>query len=147
MTTPLTYDFGYSWWIGWGHLVPVALFGASLAHGWGWLGLLLLGAAVGIVQWAKQLFEKAGTNVPPNLPATAIVTDGPYRYTRNPMYLSFLLWFTGLALVAGAPLMLLLLPPLWYILDRHVIAPEEKYLAEKFGDPYRDYKARVRRWL
>ncbi len=122
-------------------------FAASLSHGWGWLGLLLLGFAMGIVSWAKKLFEKAGTPVPPNKPVTAIVTDGPYQYTRNPMYLCFMLWFAGLALMAGAPLMLLMLFPLFYFLDQHVIVPEEEYLAAKFGETYLDYKAKVRRWV
>jgi protein-S-isoprenylcysteine O-methyltransferase Ste14 len=123
------------------------IFAGSMHPAWGWVGLILLAAAMGIVQWSKQLFEKAGTNVPPNMPALAIVTGGPYQYSRNPMYLCFLLWFTGLALLAGAPLMLFMLIPFAWILDRHIIAPEERYLAAKFGDTYLDYKARVRRWI
>lgn len=122
-------------------------FAASMGHGWGWFGLLLLGVSVGIVQWSRGLFQKAGTNVPPNLPTLVLVTHGPYQYSRNPMYLCFLIWLAGLALVADAPLMLLMLVPFWYILDRHVIAPEEKYLTEKFGSVYTEYQAKARRWL
>jgi protein-S-isoprenylcysteine O-methyltransferase Ste14 len=123
------------------------IFAGSMHHAWGWLGLLLIGAAMFLVQWSKQVFEEAGTPVPPNMPTTAIVTTGPYQYSRNPMYVNFLLWFAGLALLAGAPLMLFMLVPFWYILDRHVIVPEENYLGEKFGATYLDYKAKVRRWV
>lgn len=119
----------------------------SLSHAWGWLGLILLAAAFFIVAWAKNLFDKAGTNVPPNQPATAIVTTGVYQYTRNPMYLSFMLGFAGLAFLAGAPYMLLALLPLYYFLDQRVIVPEEEYLTEKFGEEYLAYKNQVKRWF
>lgn len=120
---------------------------AHMGHGWGWLGLVLLIACFGVIAWAKKLFDAAGTPVPPNQPATAIVQDGPYKYSRNPMYVSFLTGFVGLALLADAPLMILLALPLWFILDSRVIAPEETYLEEKFGQTYLDYKAKVRRWV
>lgn len=120
---------------------------AHFGHAWGWLGLVLLAACFGIIAWAKKLFDAAGTPIPPNQPALAIVKTGPYQYSRNPMYVSFLIGFVGLAMLADAPLMILAALPLWYILDRHVIAPEETYLAEKFGDTYLDYKAKVRRWV
>lgn len=121
--------------------------GMRMGHAWGWIGLVLLAAAYGLTVWARKKFQSAGTNVPPNLPSLAIVTGGPYEYTRNPMYMAFLLGFAGMALLANAPAMLLLLLPLWYILDRHVIQPEETYLRDKFGDTYRDYTLRVRRWV
>lgn len=123
------------------------VFPMSFGHVWGWLGLALLGAAFAITRWAKSLFEKAGTNVPPNKPAVVIVQDGPYRFTRNPMYLSFMLGFAGLAFLADAPMMMAMLLPLFYFLDQRVIAPEEEYLSAKFGDVYRDYTKKVRRWI
>ena len=116
-------------------------------HAWGFLGLLLLGAAFGMTQWAKNVFNAAGTNIPPNKPATAIVSDGPYKFTRNPMYLSMVIGLIGLSLMAGLPIMLLTTAPLFYILDRHIIQPEETYLTQKFGENYSSYKSRVRRWL
>ncbi len=119
----------------------------SFGHAWGWLGLVLLGLALGITGWSRKLFEKAGTNVPPNQPTLAIVKDGPYRYSRNPIYLGFLLGFAGLSFLANAPMMFLMIFPLFYVLKRHVIAPEEEYLSEKFGETYLQYKAQVRRWL
>ena len=123
------------------------LLGGEMGHGWGWLGLVLMGAAFFLTKWAKDMFADAGTNVNPQKPALAIVTDGPFQHTRNPMYVSFLLLYAGLALLSGSPWMLLLLFPLFYILDQKVITPEEEYLAEKFGEEYTDYKARVRRWI
>lgn len=122
-------------------------FTLSFGHAWGWIGLILLITAFTLTGWSRKLFQKAGTNVPPNKPATAIVTNGAYKFTRNPMYLSFVAGFCGLAALADAPAMLLVAFPLWYILDRHVITPEEEYLTEKFGDEYLDYKKQVRRWI
>ncbi len=122
-------------------------FAGSMSRGWGWLGIVLLGAALYITNWSKTLFEKSGTPVPPNKPTTAIVTSGPYQYTRNPMYLCFMLWYMGMCFVAGAPLALFVALPLFYFLDQRIIVPEEKYLAGKFGDTYLEYKARVRRWV
>jgi protein-S-isoprenylcysteine O-methyltransferase Ste14 len=119
----------------------------SFGHAWGWLGLVLLGAAFGITKWSRDVFKKAGTNVPPNQPAITIVKDGPYQYSRNPMYVCFLLIFTALALLADAPMMMLLIFPLFYFLDQRIIVPEEEYLLAKFGDAYRDYQRQVRRWI
>lgn len=108
---------------------------------------MLVGVALFTIGWAKKTFKAAGTNVPPNQPAMAIATDGPYKYTRNPIYLSALMLYLGLAMLADAPVMLLLALGLFYLLDQHVIAPEEKYLSDKFGEEYLSYKATVRRWV
>lgn len=123
------------------------LYPINLGHAWGWLGLILLLTCFGIIAWCKKLFDVAGTPVPPNQPATAIVTTGAYAYSRNPMYLSFMIGYVGLSLLADAPAMLLLGFVLFYFLDQRVIAPEEKYLSEKFGTVYTDYKDEVRRWI
>ena len=119
----------------------------DFGHFWGWPGLALLAVAVVTTGWARRLFERAGTNVPPDQPALVIVKDGPYRFTRNPMYLGFLVGFAGLSLLADAPLMLLLTFSLFYFLDRRIVVPEEEYLTQKFGDVYRDYQRQVRRWI
>lgn len=116
-------------------------------HAWGYIGLLLLLICFGIIAWAKNLFEAAGTPVPPNQPATAIVKEGPYKFTRNPMYLSFMIGFIGLSFLASAPFMTLFAIPLFFLLDRRVIVPEEQYLTAKFGETYMDYKKQVRRWI
>ncbi len=119
----------------------------NFGHGWGWLGLILVIGALAFGKWAIETFKKAGTNVPPNKPAIKIVTDGPFKYSRNPMYLCFLVMYVGLAMLADAPLMLFLTGGLWYVLDQQVIEKEEEYLTAKFGDRYLSYCDRVRRWI
>ncbi len=123
------------------------IFPVAIWHSWGWLGLILLAAAFAVTKWSKDIFQKAGTNVAPNKPATAIVQNGPYQYSRNPMYVCMIVGFFGLALLAGGLMMLLVVIPLFVILDRKIIAPEETYLTEKFGEEYKNYKVKVRRWL
>ena len=75
------------------------------------------------------------------------MTDGVYRFTRNPIYLALALLYGALALAADSAVPLLLLPPLLAAVQAGVIAREERYLEAKFGDEYRRYKASVRRWL
>ena len=91
--------------------------------------------------------RRAGTNVNPRDPTTAIVVEGPFRFSRNPLYLSLILAYLGITLLVNALWPLLLLPPLLVVLHWGVIAREERYLEAKFGESYRVYKARVRRWL
>ena len=119
----------------------------EMGDGWGWIGLILLGLAFYLTRWAKDAFEDAGTNVPPNQPALVIVRDGPYRFTRNPMYLSFLLGFAGLSFLSGGFMMLLVLGSLFYFSDQRVIVPEEEYLSDKFGEEYGAYMLEVKRWV
>jgi protein-S-isoprenylcysteine O-methyltransferase Ste14 len=104
------------------------------------LGLALGGYAV----WE---FRRLGTSVVPGDPATAMVESGPYRYTRNPIYLGFVLLYFGLAVMLTSEWMLVLLVPVLMILQRGVVLREEAYLSEKFGEAYRKYQARVPRWL
>jgi protein-S-isoprenylcysteine O-methyltransferase Ste14 len=96
---------------------------------------------------AAGLFRKAGTDVKPWKATSAIVADGVYRLTRNPMYLGMALLYAGLGLFFSSLGAMLLLPVLLIIIQTQVIAREERYLEGKFGDEYRRYKASVRRWL
>jgi protein-S-isoprenylcysteine O-methyltransferase Ste14 len=104
-------------------------------------------AGVGLLGSFVQAFRRAGTPVDPYTPSEAIATDGPYRLTRNPAYLGMALTYAGIALVANAPWVLVPLPAAIAVVDRGVIAPEERYLERKFGPTYLDYKRRVRRWI
>lgn len=96
---------------------------------------------------ATARFKRANTNFIPWKPSTALVTDGPYRFTRNPMYLGMAALYAGIALGAGLLWALALLPLVLAVIQVAVIGREEKYLEELFGQPYRDYRAKVRRWI
>lgn len=96
---------------------------------------------------AQRELERAGTNVRPDRPTTAIVMEGPYRITRNPLYIALLGIYIGVAIFVNAVMPLLLLIPLFVVLHWGIVLREERYLESKFGDGYRAYRARVRRWL
>ena len=102
--------------------------------------LILSGSAV-------FLFRRAGTTPNPMQPTTAIVMHGPFRFTRNPMYLSLVALYGAVTLFVNSLWPLVLLPVVIALIQRQVIAREEAYLEAKFGGEYRAYKARVRRWL
>jgi len=91
--------------------------------------------------------KRAGTNIRPDQPTLAVVSDGPFRFTRNPLYLALTGLYVGITLLADALWPLLLLVPVLVVLQWGVVAREERYLEAKFGEPYRAYKARVRRWV
>ena len=97
--------------------------------------------------WGLISFVRARTAVMPHLPASRLVTAGPYRFTRNPMYLGITLAYAGLALLIDTAWPLLLLPAVLALLMVVVVRREERYLERAFGDAYRAYRDRVRRWI
>lgn len=111
------------------------------------LGGVLAVVGIGLVLSAANLFHGAGTDVKPWKRSTALVTDGVYRWTRNPMYLGMSLVYAGIALWLDNLAALLLLIPLVIVIRKEVIEREEAYLTGKFGERYVAYKASVRRWL
>jgi protein-S-isoprenylcysteine O-methyltransferase Ste14 len=110
-------------------------------------GAALAACGVVMVAMGMRSFSAVGTNVPPTLPTTALVVDGIYARTRNPLYLGSTLIYLSLAVAAGSLWAILLVVPLLWVINVGVVAREERYLERKFGDAYRTYKARVRRWL
>jgi protein-S-isoprenylcysteine O-methyltransferase Ste14 len=107
----------------------------------------LIVAGVAMMASAMRLFRRAGTAIPPWEPTTALVTTGPYRFSRNPIYLSVVTLYVGIALLFAASWALVLLVPALVILHYFVIRREEAYLDRRFGETYRQYRARVRRWI
>jgi protein-S-isoprenylcysteine O-methyltransferase Ste14 len=108
-------------------------------------GLILIG--VTIVAAGIRNFSRAATPVPTNQPVRALVTTGIHGWSRNPIYVGLFLFYIGIGIAARSPWVLILALPLILILRYGVVAREETYLERRFGDAYRDYKARVRRWL
>jgi protein-S-isoprenylcysteine O-methyltransferase Ste14 len=92
-------------------------------------------------------FRRAGTSMIPMNPSTALVVSGPYRFTRNPMYVGMAALYAAFAFAFGVIWAFALLPLVLVAVDRLVVALEEPYLERRFGEAYREYTARVRRWL
>ncbi|MGD9502537.1 MAG: isoprenylcysteine carboxylmethyltransferase family protein [Methyloceanibacter sp.] len=111
------------------------------------VGAIFIVIGLAIAALAVRRFRLAGTSVVPGEPSTALVIAGPYRFTRNPIYIGFTLAYFGFAIVLTSMWVLLLLIPVLVILQRGVVLPEEAYLERKFGDAYRKYQAAVPRWL
>lgn len=122
--------------VGLDHFIIVRAAGAVLIL----VGALVIASAIGT-------FRSAGTSMVPVRPTTALAFSGPYRFTRNPMYLGMLVVSAGIGLAADAVWPILMLPIMVVAVNYAVIRREEKYLAAKFGEPYTTYTSRVRRWI
>jgi protein-S-isoprenylcysteine O-methyltransferase Ste14 len=110
-------------------------------------GALFLAGGLALGAWGERTMHHAGTNVHPSKPALALVDAGPFRFSRNPLYVGLTLMYAGLALLIPALWPLLMLIPVLAVLSWGVVRREERYLERKFGEGYRSYKARTRRWL
>jgi protein-S-isoprenylcysteine O-methyltransferase Ste14 len=138
------------------YLVAIA---GGLALDWVWprpmpagapvrlLGVVLVVASVLLFGHSVQRFRAAGTPVPARKPTTAIVRTGPYRFSRNPIYLAFSMLQLGIAIWVGSWWLVATLAVALAIIHYVVVPKEERYLEARFGAEYRDYKADVRRWL
>jgi protein-S-isoprenylcysteine O-methyltransferase Ste14 len=108
----------------------------------------ILAAAAGIVAvWARHHMKRAGTNVRPDRPTTAIVTAGPFAFSRNPLYLSVCILNLAIGLILADIWPIVTAAIMAAVLQWGVISREERYLEAKFGDAYVEYRNRVRRWL
>ena len=127
-----------NWWRPW--LIPGgrALWAAGLA-------LVLAGIALTI--WSATTFGRAHTTIVPWEQVSAMVTTGPFRLSRNPIYLADAIAYLGGALLLHSWWPLLVLPGILWVIRSQVIDPEERYLTDRFGDTYREYQLRVRRWV
>ncbi|MFZ1102747.1 MAG: isoprenylcysteine carboxylmethyltransferase family protein [Hyphomicrobiaceae bacterium] len=107
--------------------------------------LIVIGPALFVA--AVRNFLRAGTPLPTNQPTRALVTTGIHGWTRNPIYLGMFLVYGGIGIAARSSWTLILTLPLAIAIRYGVVAREEVYLERRFGDAYREYKARVRRWV
>lgn len=130
--------FGLTW------LTPFPWVVSPLLQNIGFL-LVILGFLVGL--GAMIAFRRAGTTFNQASTKARLITSGIYRFTRNPVYLGFLLMLIGIPLDAGSYWGMLLAPIMVILFNRLVIQPEEENLLDKFGEEYRSYRAKVRRWL
>ena len=111
------------------------------------LGGSLVGLSLAVVVPAFRAMVRAHTNVDPTQPTTALVVEGPFKFTRNPLYLSLTLLYAGISIIVNALWTMLLLPVVLLVMRKGVIDREERYLERKFGEQYLRYKASVRRWI
>lgn len=111
------------------------------------LGLIVIVGAFLLVRWAVQTFRRAKTNLLTNQATLAIVSTGPFAYSRNPIYVGALMGLIGFAIAADSLWFLVALVVIFLVLQFGVVAREEAYLTRKFGQTYIDYKAKVRPWL
>ena len=112
----------------------------------------LAGAAIVVLAlandvWCFRILSRHQTTIMPHRAASFLVTEGPFGFSRNPIYVSHVALIFGLGLFLGSPFTLLLTPVLAFGLTKLAIEPEERHLRWKFGDDYRSYMARTRRWL
>lgn len=124
--------------------VPLPIVPAAVA---GWFGGALVLVGLAISGLSVREFRKAKTTIQPNRPASTLVATGPFRYSRNPMYLALSIVQVGLGVWINSAWVLVLVVPTLIWIRHSVIAREERHLGEKFGQAYRAYQARVRRWL
>jgi protein-S-isoprenylcysteine O-methyltransferase Ste14 len=131
--------------LGVGWLYPLQFVPISIPRAWVGGGVFALGLALAI--WAIVTIRRAGTQFDINKPTTTIVVNGPYRLTRNPIYLGMFLGQTGVAIGFDNLWVLGMLAPFYLVIRHGVVAREEAYLERKFGAVYLGYKSRVRRWV
>lgn len=141
---PLIYAVGLLLGLALDSIFPVAVLPDTAQYV---AGLVLIGAAIPIAVSVLRRFKRAGTNLDVRKPTTVIVTTGPFRYSRNPVYVGLSLLYAGIGIAADSLWVLGLLAPVLLVMHHGVILREERYLERKFGADYLRYKANVRRWL
>ncbi len=124
----------------WPLAMPFGLYGRPL-------GIAIIAAAIAIALWSLLEFHKGDTDVRPDKPDSTLLITGPYRFTRNPLYMALTVLQVTAAVWLNNLWVLLLTIPSVMIIRFYAIAREERYLEELFGQEYLDYKKRVRRWL
>ena len=142
---PPTYLFGAIVLMAFLHfLLPLRV---VIVFPWRLIGILPLVAGIGINLAADRAFKERGTTVKPYEASTAFITDGVFRFSRNPMYLGMTASLLGIAILLGTATPFAIVPVFAVASDRVFIVPEERMLEQAFGDEFRQYRNRVRRWI
>jgi len=141
---PLIYVGGLSAGLLASYFLPVTFVPRTVARALGWL---LIGSGLILGFLGDRALRNAGTNINPYEPVSTVVIEGPYRFTRNPLYLASTLIYAGIAVRLNALWAALLLPLVLGVVQRGVVEREERYLERKFGEEYIRYKTQVRRWI
>jgi protein-S-isoprenylcysteine O-methyltransferase Ste14 len=128
-------------------LLLAKIFRLSLGFIPAWVGYPVVLLGLGLAFGAMTQFGRAKTTVDPHGSVSAIVIDGPYRFSRNPIYVGLVCFLIGMPLVLGTLWGLVLSPLFIVLMNNLVVQHEEAYLEKKFGDEYTNFKSRVRRWL
>ncbi len=124
---------------------PLSLHSSTPTH---WVaGALLMVISAALARWAFVTLRRVGTSASPYRPSAVLTTTGPFRFSRNPIYLAMTGLYLGISLLANSVWPLLLLAPLLVVMRQGVILREERYLSATFGEAYAAYKSGVRRWL
>jgi protein-S-isoprenylcysteine O-methyltransferase Ste14 len=126
------------------YLWPLSFFSGASRYV---VGSIFVFVSLAIMPPVLRRFRRAGTPFDVRKPASALITDGPYRFSRNPTYVSLTLVYLGISVLIDNGWVLILVVPVFVVMDRWVVTSEERHLAAKFGDQYLRYKSLVRRWL
>ncbi len=126
------------------YLWPMSPFSGSSRYV---IGSLLIAVNVLIMPPVLRRFRRAGTAFDVRKAASVLITDGPYRFSRNPSYVSLTLLYLGIGSLLNNGWILILVAPVFLVMDLWVVRKEERHLETKFGEDYLRYKAAVRRWL
>jgi protein-S-isoprenylcysteine O-methyltransferase Ste14 len=140
---PLIYLGAFLFALALDQLWTLPMFSASAL----WPGVAFIALGVGVAVWGARTLHVAGTNVSPYHPSTAVVDSGPFRFSRNPLYVGMTLSYTGLTLAINTWWGIIVLIPALLVMHFGVIRREERYLEGKFGESYRRYRSEVRRYL
>jgi protein-S-isoprenylcysteine O-methyltransferase Ste14 len=145
---PFAYALGFGLGLGLERRWPRSLFPAGFGESWReGLGLAMAVAALALLGISIATFWRARTTILPNRAVTFLALGGPYRWSRNPMYLGMVLLYLGLTVLVDSPWPLAPLPAVVALIDRYVIRREERHLEARFGADYDAYRRRVRRWI
>ena len=121
--------------------------GRWLHYPWRYFGIVIIGLGFSLSLGSGIFFRKLGTNPRPGSRANLIVTKGPFKYTRNPMYLGLITMLIGISILLGTVSPLIPIPILFIILHTQFVVREEKWMEEWFGESYLEYKNKTPRWL